>query len=94
MLQSEQRKIAKTPRSRSFKEDDWKTLNEILKTVESFKNKIEELRNELKTSKQEIEHVKIDVTFMSKGRVPMRSTGSVEQPIELPEVDKVVEKST
>ena len=40
MPQSEQRKIAKTPRSRSFNEDDWKTLNEILETVESFKNEI------------------------------------------------------
>ena len=56
MPQSEQRKIAKTPRSRSFNEDDRKTLNEILQTVESFKNEIEELSNELKTSKQEIEY--------------------------------------
>ena len=60
MPQSEQRKIAKTPRSRSFNEDDRKTLNEILETVESFKNEIEELRNELKTSKQEIEYLKIE----------------------------------
>ena len=60
MPQSEQRKIAKTPRSRSFNEDDRKTLNEILETVESFKKEIEELRNELKTSNQEIEHLKIE----------------------------------
>ena len=60
MPQSEQRKIIKTPRSRSFNEDDRKTLNEILETVESFKNEIEELRNELKTSKQEIENLKIE----------------------------------
>ena len=60
MPQSEQRKIAKTSRSRRFNEDDRKTLNEILETVESFKNEIEELRNELKTSKQEIEYLKIE----------------------------------
>ena len=56
--QSEQIKIAKSLRSRSFNEDDKKTLNAILETVESFKNKIENLRNELKTSKQEIENPK------------------------------------
>ena len=60
MPQSEQRKIAMTPRSRSFNEDDRKTLNEILEIVESFINEIEELRNELKTSKEEIEHLKIE----------------------------------
>ena len=60
MPQSKQRKIAKTPRSRSFNEDGRKTLNEILEAVESFKNEIEELRNKLKTSKQEIEHLKIE----------------------------------
>ena len=60
MPQSEQRKITKTPRSRSFNEDDRKTLNEILETVESFKNEIEKFRNELKMSKQEIEHLKIE----------------------------------
>ena len=60
MPQSEQRKIAKTPRSRNFNEDDRKTLNEIQGTVESFKNEIEELRNELKISNREIEHLKIE----------------------------------
>ena len=47
---SKPRKIAKALRSRSFNEDDRKTLNEILETVESFKNEIEELRNKSKTS--------------------------------------------
>ena len=60
MPQSERRKIAKSLRSRSFNEDDRKTLNEILETAESFKNEIEELRNELKTSKEEIEQLKIE----------------------------------
>ena len=60
MPQSEQRKITKTPRSRSFNEDDRKTLNEILETEESFKNEIEKFRNESKMSKQEIQHLKIE----------------------------------